>query len=72
MSLTPAEDGQLVVELRNRAGRRLARRPPRRTRAATLLRVRARRARPGRLRLRIVAIDLAGNRTTITRRLTAR
>ena len=73
VSLTPSEDGQLVVELRSRAGRRLARATAQaRARRTTLLRVRARRARPGRFTLRVVAIDLAGNRTTIKRRLTAK
>lgn len=70
--LTPSEDGQLVVELRDRAGRRLARATAEaHAGVATALRVRPRRVRPGRLRLRIVAIDRAGNRTTVTRRLTA-
>ena len=44
------------------AGRRLARTTARRAAGVVALRVRARRAQPGRLRLRIVAIDLAGNR----------
>lgn len=70
--LTPSEDGRLVVELRNRAGRRLARATGEaHAGVATALRVRPRRVRAGRLKLRIVAIDLAGNRTTVTRRLTA-
>ncbi len=73
VTLTPSEDGRLVVELRNRSGRRLARvTADGHAGVAAKLRVRARRARPGRLRLRIVAIDLAGNRRTISRRLTAR
>lgn len=73
VALTPSEDGRLVVELRKRSGRRLARTTAdAHAGVAARLRVRARRARPGRLRLRIVAIDLAGNRRTILRRLTAR
>lgn len=73
VTLTPSEDGSLVVELRTRHGRRLARATaPARAGHATVLRVRAKRARPGRLRLRIVALDRAGNRRTVTRRLTAK
>lgn len=73
VALTPSEDGRLVVELRKRSGRRLARTTAEaHAGVAARLRVRSRRARAGRLRLRIVAIDLAGNRRTISRRLTAR
>jgi plastocyanin len=73
MVLTPSEDGRLVVVLRNRAGRRLARATAEAhaDRAATL-RLRPRRVRAGRLVLRIAAIDRAGNRTTVTRRLRVR
>lgn len=70
--LTPSEDARLAVELRNRAGRRLARATgDAHAGVVTELRVRPRRARAGRLALRIVAVDLAGNRTTLTRRLRA-
>jgi hypothetical protein len=70
--LTPSEDARVVVELRNRAGRRLARATGEaQAGVATALRVRPRRVRAGRLTLRIVAIDLAGNRTTVMRRVRA-
>ncbi len=73
VSLTPSEDGRLVAELRNRAGRRLARATADAyAGVATALRLRAPRARAGRLTLRIVAVDAAGNRTRVTRRLIAR
>ncbi len=69
--LTPSEDGLLVVELRSRSGRRLARASATaHARETTTLRIRARRAKVGRATLRIVAIDLAGNRRTVRRGLT--
>ena len=73
LRLTPSEDGRLVAELRSRAGRRLARATATaRAGETTTLRLRSKRAKPGRLRLRIVAIDEAGNRTTVTRALRAK
>jgi plastocyanin len=71
LTLTPSEDGRVVAELRNRRGRRLGRATASATAGqATVLRVRARRAKPGRLKLRIRAFDLAGNRKTVKRSLT--
>jgi plastocyanin len=73
VKLTPSEDGRLVVVLRNRSGRRLARATAdARAGSETILRLRPERVKPGRLRLRIVAIDEAGNRKTLTRRLVVR
>ena len=73
VTLTPSEDGRLVAELRSRRGRRLARATAEaRAGEPTTLRLRPRRVKPGRLTLRVVAIDLAGNRTTIKRALKVR
>jgi plastocyanin len=73
VTVTPSEDGRVVVELRNRRGRRLARETAdAHAGEATTLRLRPERVRPGRLRLRIVAIDRAGNRTVLKRALVAK
>jgi hypothetical protein len=73
VSVTPSEDGRLVVELRNRRGHRLARKTAdAQSGEATTLRLRPKRVRPGRLRLRIVATDRAGNRTVLKRALVAK
>lgn len=72
LTLTASEDGRFVAVLANRTGRRLGRKTADALAGQrTVMRVRARRAKPGRLKLRIAAIDLAGNRTTIVRRLIA-
>jgi plastocyanin len=71
--VTPSEDGTLTATLRDRRGRRLGRaRAPAQAGERATLRIRARRARPGTLRLRIVVADAAGNRTVVTRTLVAR
>jgi plastocyanin len=71
--LTPSEDGRVVAELRTRAGRRLARATAdARAGETTTLRLRWRGAKPRRLRLRVVALDAAGNRATVTRALRLR
>lgn len=73
VKVTPSEDGRLVVELRNRRGRRLARKAAdAQAGEATTLRLRPERVKPGRLRLRIVATDPAGNRTVLKRALVAK
>ena len=73
LTLTASEDGRLVAQLRNRGGRRLGRTTAQvHAGQATVIHVRARRAKAGRLTLRIVAIDLAGNRRALTRALKVR
>jgi plastocyanin len=74
LTLTPSEDGRLVAELRSRSGRRLGRATAQaHAGQATVLRVRAKNAKAGRnLKLRIVAIDPAGNRTALARKLRVR
>jgi PKD domain len=73
VTVMPSEDGRLVVELRNRRGRRLARKTAdAQAGEATTLRLRPERIKPGRLRLRIVATDRAGNRTVLKRALVAK
>ena len=70
--LTPAEHGRLVVQLRTRSGRRLARAAAdAHAGEETALRLRPGRVSPGRLTLRVVAVDVAGNRTTMRRFLRA-
>ena len=69
--VTPSENGRLVAELRTRSGRRLARATAEAHAGdETALRLRPSRVRAGRLTLRIVAIDTAGNRTVVKRRVT--
>jgi plastocyanin len=71
ITVTPSEDGRVVVELRNRRGRRLARKTAdAQAGEAATLRLRPERVKPGRLRVRIVATDRAGNRTVLRRKLT--
>ena len=71
--LTPSEDGTLAATLRDAAGRRLGRATaPARAGVRTTLRVRARRAKPGQVKLRITATDRAGNRRAVTRTLRVR
>lgn len=73
LTLTASEDGRFVAVLRNRRGHRLGRKTAAaHAGQASVIRVRARRAKAGRLKLRIAAIDLAGNRTAIGRRLDVR
>jgi plastocyanin len=70
LTLTPSEDGRLIAELRNRRGRRVGRTAAEaRAGQATVIRLRARHAKGGRLKLKLKAIDLAGNRRVVTRRL---
>jgi plastocyanin len=70
--LTASEDATLTATLRDARGRRVGRaRAPAEAREPVTLRLRARRARPGALRLRIVVADAAGNRAVITRTLRA-
>ncbi|MET0973251.1 MAG: hypothetical protein ABWY95_07515 [Thermoleophilaceae bacterium] len=71
LTLTPSEDGRLVAVLRNQRGRRVGRKTAEADGGeTTVLRIRAKRAKPGVLKLRIRAIDAAGNRKTVTRRIT--
>jgi plastocyanin len=71
LTLTASEDGRLVAVLRNKRGRRVGRATAQADAGkATALRVRARRAKPGHLTLRIKAIDAADNRKTVKRSLT--
>jgi plastocyanin len=71
--LRPSEDGRLAARLHDAAGRRLGRAAaPARAGEPTTLLVRARRAKPGRVELRVVATDRAGNRRIVSRTLRVR
>jgi plastocyanin len=71
--LTPSEDGRLAATLRDAAGRRLGRAAaPARAGERTTLRMRAPRAKPGSVELRVTVTDRAGNRRTVSRTLRVR